>query len=128
MIDTFGSRTSLPAGVAHSSTARTNDKIRSSAQQFEAVLLSNMFQSLQDSVSSFSAEEEDPSAKTFNELGIQQLATAAADAGGIGISQIVAKYLEHQSAPKSPESSPLKLSHEMPIYELHWQNSEVLGK
>ncbi len=128
MIETSRMQTNRLSGTVHAAPAQTGEKIRKASQQFEAVLLGNIFQKLQDSVSCLSGEGQDSSSKSFGELGIQQLATAAAQSGGIGISSMVTRYLQGKSNDTNPEPSALKLFKDVPINETYWQNSEVVRK
>ena len=105
-----------------------SEKVNKAAQQFESVLLGNLFQKLQDSVSLCSGEDEDSSSKSFGELGVEQLAITAAKSGGIGISSMVIRYLEGNPRSTGSDPSPLKLFKDAPINEMYWQSSEVVHK
>ena len=74
------------------------DKTEKAARDFESVLLTSLFDSLQKSFA-FDAQDESAGASDYRLMGTQALAKAVADAGGIGIGRLI---LRHLQAPKGP--------------------------
>lgn len=88
---------SLPPLVAPIlSGATPQGKTAKAARDFESVLLTSLFDSLQKSFA-FDAEDKTPGASDYRMMGTQALAKAVADAGGIGIARLI---LRHLSVPK----------------------------
>lgn len=90
---------SLSAAVGRITTAMPPaGKTEKAARDFESVLLTSLFDSLQKSFA-FDAQDETPGASDYRLMGTQALAKAVADGGGIGIGRLI---LRHLHAPKGP--------------------------
>jgi Rod binding domain-containing protein len=88
----------LPGAIAQAgppNTKRTDDpvKIREAAQQFEALLLTQLLESAHPS-GGWLGGGDDGASGTANGLAEQQLAVMMARQGGIGLANIVAAGLE----------------------------------
>jgi len=68
-------------------------KLRQAAGQFESMLLESLWKSMKETFSS-PDEDSDPTLKSFDEWGIQAMASAVGNAGGLGIKNMILKYLE----------------------------------
>ncbi len=76
--------------------ARSQDaKIDQSAQQFEAILVGTWLKDAEQSFATVPGADSDQDAggQQMMSLGVQSLATALADSGGIGIGKMVAKAM-----------------------------------
>ena len=75
------------------STTSTSDpaKARDAAQQFEALLLSQMLKSVREDGGGWMGS---PSTDSMSEYAEQQLATAMSKAGGLGLADVIAAGLE----------------------------------
>ncbi len=84
---------SIPVTAArtHSGPSSQNS-IKKAAESFEAVLLTSLFQKMQESVSALS-DDADFSQGGFRDLGVQELASSIAAAGGIGIAKMITPFL-----------------------------------
>jgi len=92
----------LAAGLARISTATPPvGRTEKAAREFEGVLLTSLFDSLQKSFA-FDAESQMPGAGDYRLMGTQALAKAVAEAGGIGIGKLI---LSHLPAPKGAGGS-----------------------
>jgi Rod binding domain-containing protein len=78
--------------------ANTSDpaKIRDAAQQFEALLLTELLKSAHPSGGWLGSGDEDAAGTAFS-FAEQQLATTMAKQGGIGLSGLIAKGLEKEN-------------------------------
>lgn len=71
-------------------------KSEKAARDFECILLTSLFDSLQKSFA-FDPQDQSPGASDYRTMGTQALATAVAGGGGIGIARLILRHLE---APK----------------------------
>jgi Rod binding domain-containing protein len=85
----------LPAKI---SPAADPAKIREAAQQFEALLLNQILSTASES-GGWLGSGEDSSSACATGLAEQQLASAIAKNGGIGLAGLIAKGLQSASAP-----------------------------
>ncbi len=93
---------SLAAALGPMTTAApAAAKTEKAARDFESVLLTSLFDSLQKSFA-FDAQDETPGASDYRMMGTRALAQAVADSGGIGIGRLI---LRHLHAPKGPGGS-----------------------
>jgi Rod binding domain-containing protein len=74
-------------------------KLRQAAGQFESILLESLWKSMKETFAE-PEEESDPTLKGFDDWGIQAMASAVGNSGGLGIKNLILKYLE----PKLPEA------------------------
>lgn len=66
--------------------------IGKAAESFEAVLLTSLFQQMQESVSEL-GQDTDCAQSSFQGLGAQELASGIAASGGIGIAKMIVPFL-----------------------------------
>lgn len=79
-----------------------NGRLRKAVQEFEALLLAQCLEKLQESVK-LETEGSDPGAGTLSGLGTQAVASALASRGGLGLGELMLRQLEkHEIAPKVP--------------------------
>ena len=91
----------VPPGKAASLASTTSNstpatlKLRKAAAEFESLLISNLLKSMK---STFADSEDDPSTDpahdTLEDFGTRAMATALANAGGLGIGSLILKHLE----------------------------------
>lgn len=108
--------TSAPLAESLSGT-KDRGKIGQSARQFEAQLLTSVLASLEKSFGSVPGSDDSGVGAQYRSLATQSLASAWAEAGGVGIARILTNALLKTSLPKtsrddgSPSnSSPSKAS------------------
>jgi Rod binding domain-containing protein len=94
-------------------TAGNSANIRKSAREFEAVLLSHWLEQAEKSFATVPGgnkdEDADPGQDQFTSMAMQSVATAlSGQNGGLGIASMVAKHLEHRTAPKV-DDKPLQI-------------------
>jgi Rod binding domain-containing protein len=68
-------------------------KLRKAAGEFESMLLESLWKSMKETFED-PDEDSDPTLKSFDEFGIQAMASAVGNAGGLGIKNMILKYLE----------------------------------
>jgi Rod binding domain-containing protein len=80
-------------------------KLRKAAGEFESILLASLWKSMKETFSD-PDEDADPTLKSFDDWGIQAMASAVGNSGGLGIKNMILKYLEptlpgsgHEAAP-----------------------------
>ncbi len=98
----FG-RSSIGSLLPASGTAahRSTEKMSSAAQQFEALLLTEMMKSARQSGSGdWMGAAEDQSGVSVSEMAGEQFAQALASSGGIGIARLVLGGLSSPNTPK----------------------------
>ncbi len=85
----------LPAVAAGTSATpqSTNPKILHAAHEFEALLLANVLGPLERSFSAISGEAGVSGSEAYQSLGMQAVAGAMANHGGIGIAAMVSRSL-----------------------------------
>jgi Rod binding domain-containing protein len=95
-----------PAPLAESLAASTDSsrdrgKIGQSARQFEAQLLTSVLASLEKSFGSVPGSDDSGVGAQYRSLATQSLASAWAEAGGVGIARILTNALLKTSLPKT---------------------------
>lgn len=94
----LSSTSSLPNSIS-SSSAKTNTRqsIAHAASEFESILLGQWLQSAQDSFGSVPGadDEQDAGDAQMRSYAVQVLGKAFTQSGGIGLSSMVEKALEH---------------------------------
>lgn len=80
------------AGSASETPA--HKKLRKAAQEFEGILISQLWGDFQTSLSSLSGDAPLAGSDTLNSLAIQTLSTALASRGGLGIGKMLVHQLE----------------------------------
>jgi Rod binding domain-containing protein len=83
-----------PAGRSQAEETPAHRKLRKAAQDFEAILISELWEHFQSSLSSFSGETPPAGSDTLNSLAIQAMSMALAHRGGLGIAQMLVRQLE----------------------------------
>jgi Rod binding domain-containing protein len=83
------------SGVATAMAEAKDDpaKLIRAAHQFEAVLLNQLFGSLEHSFSTLGKDDSADGADQYRYLGMQALATSIAGSGGIGIAGMIIRSL-----------------------------------
>lgn len=71
-------------------------KLNKAAGEFEAILLQSLWKSMKETFKDPDDESFDPSLESFDDWGMQSLASAVGNSGGLGIKNMVLKYLEPQ--------------------------------
>src|SRR6266481_2717069 len=84
------------ANVATSGSPELS-KLRKAAGEFESILLESLWKSMKETFSD-PEEDADPTLKSFDDWGIQAMASAVGNNGGLGIKNMILKYLD----PKLP--------------------------
>ena len=81
-------------------------KIGKAGRDFESILLGSWLQGAESSFGSVPGgdEDEDAGGEQLKNIGVQQLATALAGSGGIGLGKLIAEQL--RSTVKTPASTP----------------------
>jgi Rod binding domain-containing protein len=69
-------------------------KLRKAAGEFEAILLESLWKSMKETFSNQDDESTDPTLQSFDEWGIQGMASAVGKSGGLGIKNMILKHLE----------------------------------
>jgi Rod binding domain-containing protein len=88
--------------------SKSDTKIEKSAKEFESMLLSNWLQQAEQSMASVPGADDDEDAGTRDQLmglGVQSLATAMTNSGGIGIAAMIAKALHSAAGSQQPGGS-----------------------
>jgi Rod binding domain-containing protein len=76
-----------------SSSSPELSKLHKAAGEFESILLESLWKSMKETFSD-PDEEGDPTLKSFDDWGIQAMASAVGNSGGLGIKNMILKYLE----------------------------------
>jgi Rod binding domain-containing protein len=84
-----------PAGSANSGAANAHEvvKLRKAAGEFESMLLESLWKSMKETFTN-PDEDSDPTLQSFDEWGIHAMASAVGNSGGLGIKNLILKYLE----------------------------------
>ena len=82
-------------------------KLRKAAGEFESILLESLWKSMKETFSD-SDEDADPTLKSFDDWGIQAMAGAVGKSGGLGIKNMILKYLEPTFPVGDPGTAPIK--------------------
>jgi Rod binding domain-containing protein len=100
----------LPGGQPVNSTSSSSNelsKLRKAAGEFESILLESLWKSMKETFSD-PDEEADPTLKSFDDWGIQAMASAVGNSGGLGIKNMILKYLEPAVSGGEPGATPGK--------------------
>jgi Rod binding domain-containing protein len=76
------------------SGSHEGEKLRKAAGEFEAILLESLWKSMKETFSNQDDENFDPTLQSFDEWGIQGMASAVGKSGGLGIKNMILKHLE----------------------------------
>ncbi len=75
-------------------------KIQKAGRDFESILLGSWLQGAEASFGSVpGSEDEDEGGEQLKGIAVQQLATALAGAGGIGLGKLIAEHLQEAAKP-----------------------------
>jgi Rod binding domain-containing protein len=88
--------TSVATSVASMTAPPPAGKTEKAARDFESVLLTSLFDSLQKSFA-FDAEDDAPGASDYRRMGTEALAEAISEGGGIGIARLIVSHLQAPS-------------------------------
>ncbi len=83
-------------GVTESGAAEETPerwKLRKAAREFEAILISQMWEQFQSGLSSLAGETQPAGSDTLNSLAIQAMSMGLARRGGLGIAQMIVRQL-----------------------------------
>src|SRR5579863_5426813 len=69
------------------------DRVAHAARQFEGVLLNTLLGSLEHSFASLPGKKADSIGDNYHSMGMQALASALADRGGVGIASMITRNL-----------------------------------
>jgi Rod binding domain-containing protein len=83
-------RSGWPEGAASAELS----KLRKAAGEFESILLESLWKSMKDTFSDAGNPDSDPTLESFNDWGIHAVASAVGSSGGLGIKNMILKYLE----------------------------------
>jgi Rod binding domain-containing protein len=72
----------------------SSPKLRKAAGEFEAILLESLWKSMKESFKDEDDENSDPTIQNFDDWGVQAMASAVGKSGGLGIKNMILKYLE----------------------------------
>jgi Rod binding domain-containing protein len=100
------SREDIVLRQVHSPAAASDDaKIEKGSKEFEAILVGSWLQQAEQSFATVPGadEDQDPGGEQMMSLGVQQLATAMAANGGLGIGKMIAKAM-HENAERAKAS------------------------
>ncbi len=84
----------IPTGNSARPGSPQLDKLRKAAGEFESMLLESLWKSMKESFSDPDDPDSDPTLQSFDEWGIQAMASAVGNAGGLGIKSLILKHLE----------------------------------
>jgi len=87
---------SATASAASQGKKDTPEKILDAAQQFEALLLSQMLRTIRESGKGWLGGDDSATSDTATEFAEQQFAMVLAHQGGLGLATLIAKGLEPQ--------------------------------
>jgi len=98
-----GSALSSGSAMAAARGANTTDtprqhKLRQAAQQFESMLMSNLWKSMKSSFDEDDSDSGDPAMGTLEDWSMQAMSGAVGKAGGLGIANLIMKDLEPKIA------------------------------
>lgn len=80
------------ANSGSSSTAAVS-KLTKAAGEFESILLESLWKSMKETFSD-PDEDADPTLQSFDDWGIHAMASAVGASGGLGIKNMILRYLE----------------------------------
>jgi Rod binding domain-containing protein len=101
--DMMQSREDMMLRQMQSPTGASDDaKIEKGSKEFEAILVGSWLQQAEQSFATVPGadDDQDPGGQQMMSLGVQQLATAMAANGGLGIGKMIAKAM-HENAEKA---------------------------
>lgn len=94
----------LPAGLPNATPQRNDPaKVRDAAQQFEALLLSQMMRNIRENSQGWLGTGEDQAGSSAMQLAEEQFAQALSAQGGLGLTRMIVDGL---SVPDSKAANP----------------------
>jgi Rod binding domain-containing protein len=93
-------------------------KLEQAAEQFESMLLSNLWKSMRSSFEGDDSDFSDPAHGALDDWGMQAMSSAVGKAGGLGIAKLILQHLEPRIAVSSggeEGASGVKLGQTLPI-------------
>jgi len=102
------------------------NRIWRAAREFEGLLLANLLGPLERSFSGIGGEQSMAGGEAYQSLGMQAVASALANRGGIGIAAMIARSLM-QSEGHGKAEIPLKFSGRVTIEEIGGQSDQAPG-
>jgi Rod binding domain-containing protein len=92
---TFANRQGVtPAGAGQATETAAHRKLRKAAQDFEAILISELWEHFQSSFSSLSGDAPPAGSDTLSSLALQAMSAGLAQRGGFGIARMLVRQLE----------------------------------
>jgi Rod binding domain-containing protein len=82
------------AGGGQTPETAEHRKLRKAAEDFETILISELWEQFQSGISSLSGGSQPAGSDTLNSLATQSLSSALAHRGGLGIAQMIVRQLE----------------------------------
>jgi len=104
-----GSAVSSPATTENSKPVDTANeaKMKKAGGDFESILLASMWKSMKESFTDPKDGDTDPASGTLSDWGIEVMSGAVGKSGGLGIGNLIVKYLEqHSPAGPAPDAKP----------------------
>ena len=104
----LGTSTAISATPESTMQPASTAKFMMHARDFESMLLGQWLQGAESSFGSVPGADEDQDAgdEQFKTFAVQQLARGITNAGGLGISEMVAKALAHSASMEFEQSKP----------------------
>jgi len=90
----------LPASGAAPPDSPALAKLRKAAGEFESILFESLWKSMKQTFAS-SDDSSDPILESFDDWSIRGMASAVGQAGGLGIKNMILRYLEPRVAGSS---------------------------
>jgi Rod binding domain-containing protein len=94
-----------PAGAGPAMETAAHRKLRKAAQDFEAILISELWERFQPSFSSLSGDVPPAGSDTLSSLALQAISAGLAQRGGLGIARMLVRQLE-PSLGRGPTGQP----------------------
>jgi Rod binding domain-containing protein len=97
-------KSSQPSSVSNTPAGR---KLRHAAAEFEGMLISSLWKSMKSTFATPDDDSSDPAHDTLDDLGIQTMSNAIANAGGLGLGKLLLKHLEPMLARSMAQNDPI---------------------
>jgi Rod binding domain-containing protein len=81
-------------------------KLVKAAGEFESMLLESLWKSMKETFTDPDDPDSDPTVQSFDDWSIQSMAGAVGSAGGLGIKNMIIKYLEPDLPVSAPQVGP----------------------
>lgn len=82
----------------------SNAKLRKAAGEFESILLESLWRSMKETFAS-PDDDSDPILQSFDDWSIRAMSSAVGQAGGLGIKNMIVRYLEPRITGGAPPAS-----------------------